>query len=235
MTTAYTSLLGLALPVTGELSGTWGDVVNTSITGLLDSAVAGATTLSTDGDVTLSTTTGAANQARQAILLCTGARTAQRTITAPAQSKVYVVINATTGGYAVKLVGSGPTTGVTIPAGTSAIVAWNGSDFVFANSISQSLSTPATGSTGTLAIGDRGALVQATGTITVPNGVFAANDVVTIANTTGSSITISQGSGLTLRFAGTSVTGSRTLAQYGLATVVFLSASTALISGGGLT
>jgi hypothetical protein len=24
MTTAYTSLLGLALPVTGELSGTWG-------------------------------------------------------------------------------------------------------------------------------------------------------------------------------------------------------------------
>lgn len=25
MTTAYTSLLGLALPVTGELSGTWGN------------------------------------------------------------------------------------------------------------------------------------------------------------------------------------------------------------------
>jgi hypothetical protein len=130
MTTAYTSLLGLALPVTGELSGTWGDVVNNSITSLLDSAVAGTTNVSTDGDVTLTTTTGAANTAREAILLFSGARTALRTVTAPAQSKVYTVINATTGGYAVKLVGAGPTTGLTIPNGASATVAWNGSDFV---------------------------------------------------------------------------------------------------------
>ena len=130
MATSYTSLLGLALPVTGELQGTWGDTVNNSITSLLDTAIAGTTTLSTDGDVTLSTTTGASNQARQAILLCTGARTAQRTITAPAQSKIYTVINATSGGFAVKLVGAGPTTGLTIPAGASAVVAWNGSDFI---------------------------------------------------------------------------------------------------------
>ena len=40
MTTAYTSLLGLALPVQGELQGTWGDTVNNSITSLLDTAVA---------------------------------------------------------------------------------------------------------------------------------------------------------------------------------------------------
>ena len=95
MTTAATSLLGLGLPVTGELSGTWGDTVNNQITSLLDSAVAGTATLTTDADVTLTTTTLAANQARQAILLCTGARTALRTITAPAQSKVYTVINST--------------------------------------------------------------------------------------------------------------------------------------------
>lgn len=129
MTTAYTSLLGLALPVTGELQGTWGDVVNAEITALVDSAVAGATSLSTDADVTLSATPGVANQARQAILLCTGARSALRTITAPAQSKVYLVINNTSGGFGVKLVGAGPTTGVTITNGVSAIVAWNGSDF----------------------------------------------------------------------------------------------------------
>jgi len=130
MPTSATSLLGLALPVTGELSGTWGQTVNDSITSLLDSAIAGTTTLSTDADVTLTTTTLAANQARQAILLCTGARTVQRTITAPASSKTYVVINNTTGGFAVRLVGVGPTTGVTILAGESAQVAWNGSDFV---------------------------------------------------------------------------------------------------------
>jgi hypothetical protein len=130
MTTAYTSLLGLALPVTGELSGTWGTVVNDSITSLLDTAVAGTTNVSADSNVTLTTTTGASNQARQAILLFSGARTAIRTVTAPAQSKIYTVINATTGGFAVQLVGAGPTTGVTIANGARTVVAWNGSDFV---------------------------------------------------------------------------------------------------------
>ncbi|NBS70689.1 hypothetical protein EBT31_17515, partial [bacterium] len=130
MPSSYTSLLGLVLPVTGDLSGTWGDVVNNSLTSLLDTAIAGTTTLSTDADVTLTTTTGSANQARQAILLCSGSRTGIKTITAPAQSKIYTIINATTGGYSVKLVGVGPTTGVTIVSGESALCAWNGSDFV---------------------------------------------------------------------------------------------------------
>ena len=130
MTTAYTSLLGLALPVTGELSGTWGDTVNDSITSLLDSAVSGTTTLSSDADVTLTTTTGAANTARQAVMLWTAGGTATRTITAPAQSKVYLVINKTTSTQSIKLVGVGPTTGVTIIAGESSVCAWNGVDFI---------------------------------------------------------------------------------------------------------
>jgi hypothetical protein len=130
MTTAYTSLLGLALPVTGELSGTWGDTVNNSITSLLDSAIAGTTTISSDADVTLSTTTGAANTSREAILLWTAGGTVTRTITAPAQSKVYVVINASTSTQSIKLVGVGPTSGVTIIQGEKAVCAWNGSDFV---------------------------------------------------------------------------------------------------------
>jgi hypothetical protein len=129
MATSYTSLLGLALPVTGELSGTWGDTVNNSITALLDSAVAGTTTLSADADVTLTTTTGAANQARSAIILWTASNGATtRNITAPAQSKAYLVINAGTGSIVIR--GVGPTTGVTIPSSARALVAWNGSDFV---------------------------------------------------------------------------------------------------------
>ena len=130
MTTAATSLLGLALPVTGELSGTWGDTVNTSLTALLDTAIAGTTTLSTDADVTLTTTTLAANQSRQAIILWTAGGTATRTITAPAQSKPYIVINKTSSTQSIKIVGVGPTTGVTIAAGSTALVAWNGVDFV---------------------------------------------------------------------------------------------------------
>lgn len=143
--TNFSPLLGLALPTTGDLSGTWGVTVNDSITSLLDTAVAGTTTLSTDGDVTLSTTNGAANQARSATLLCTGARTALRTITAPAQSKAYVVINQTTGGFAVKVVGSGPTTGVTIANGEKALIAWDGSDFVLVSAIPIDLTTDVTG------------------------------------------------------------------------------------------
>ena len=130
MATAYTSLLGLALPVTGELSGTWGDTVNNAITGLLDTAVAGTTTITADADITLSTTSGASNEARQAIILWTAGGTVTRTITAPAQSKVYVVINKTSSTQSIKLVGVGPTTGVTIIANESAVCAWNGVDFI---------------------------------------------------------------------------------------------------------
>jgi hypothetical protein len=127
--TNFSPLLGLALPTTGDLSGTWGTTVNDSITSLIDSAVAGTTTLSADADVTLSTTNGAANQARNAIILWTASNGATtRNITAPAQSKAYLVINAGTGSIVFR--GSGPTTGVTVASGTRALVAWNGSDFV---------------------------------------------------------------------------------------------------------
>jgi hypothetical protein len=129
MTTGNTTLLGLALPVEGELDGTWGDVVNDSITSLLDSAVAGTTTLSADTDVTLTDTSLAANQARQAVILWTASNGATtRNITAPARSKAYIVINAGTGSIVLR--GVGPTTGVTIVAGRRSLVAWNGSDFV---------------------------------------------------------------------------------------------------------
>jgi trimeric autotransporter adhesin len=127
--TNFSPLLGLALPTTGDLSGTWGTTVNDQITQLIDSAVAGTTTLSADTDVTLSTTNGAANQARNAVILWTASNGATtRNITAPAQSKAYLVINAGTGSIVIR--GSGPTTGVTLPAGARALVAWNGSDFV---------------------------------------------------------------------------------------------------------
>jgi hypothetical protein len=140
MPTAFTPLLGLALPVQGELSGTWGDTVNTSITNLLDTAVAGTTTLSTDGNVTLTSSTGISDQARSAVILLSGARTAIRTVTAPARSKVYVVVNATTGGFATQFVGVGPTTGVTVESGATVILVWNGTDFARVSSDGSSAS-----------------------------------------------------------------------------------------------
>ena len=142
--TNFTPLLGLALPTTGDLSGTWGTTVNTAITDLLDDAVAGTVTLSANADVTLTTTNGADNQARNAVILWTASNGATtRNITAPAQSKTYIVINAGTGSVVIR--GSGPTTGITIPSGARAMVAWNGSDFVKIVSNPVSLTTDVTG------------------------------------------------------------------------------------------
>lgn len=129
MSTSYTSLLGLALPTTGELSGTWGDTVNNYITQYLDASIAGALTV--NADTTLTKTTNAslgATSSQYAILIASGHST-NITVTAPAASKAYLVIN-TSGTYTVKIRGAGPTTGVTLAVNEKALVAWNGSDFV---------------------------------------------------------------------------------------------------------
>lgn len=187
MPTGNTSLLGLALPVQGELPGTWGDVVNDSITSLVDSAVAGTTTLGTDADVTLTTTALASNQARQAVLLWTASNGATtRNITAPAQSKPYIVINAGTG--SVVLRGAGPTTGVTIVSGERCLAAWNGSDFVKIATSNTSVGDvvgPASATDGNLAAfdGTTGKLIKQAATVTVAQGgtslsTLTANNVI---------------------------------------------------------
>jgi hypothetical protein len=105
----------------------------------------------------------------------------------------------------------------------------------FVDQLRSLLAATTTSSGGTLVIGDRGTLVSVTAGVTVPANIFAANDVVTIYNNSGSNITITQGGSLTLRQVGTATTGNRTLAQRGLVTVVFISTTEAVISGGGLT
>lgn len=84
-------------------------------------------------------------------------------------------------------------------------------------------------------IANRGDLVICTGNPTIPSGIFAGGDIFTLYNNTAGNLTITQGSGLTLRLVGTATTGSRTLAQRGLVTVTFINTNEAVISGGGLT
>lgn len=138
MTTAYSTNLGLALPVQGELSGTWGDTVNNGITQYSDIAIAGTLTLNGDGAVTLSNTNGNASgtnigstTAQYAILKITGTLTTTKVITAPASSKIYLVDNAATGG-SVTIKASGQT-GYTVAVGTKAYVYFNGTDYVLAS------------------------------------------------------------------------------------------------------
>lgn len=186
MATSYTNLLGFALPVTGELNGAWGDVVNNSITELVEDSIAGSATASvTSGDWTLTTTgSGVSNQARSAILIPTGTPGTTRNIIAPSSSKAYIVDNKSDG--AVVLKGSA-TTGATVAAGTTALVAWDGSDFVL---VSQSLSN----AIGTLAVSKGGTGLTATptnGQIDIGNGSGFTRSTLTA----GSGVTITNGSG----------------------------------------
>lgn len=144
MTINFTSLLKLGQPVSGTESGTWGDAVNYTVTSYLDIAISGTQTISADADVSLVLTSGTnsvtnigSTTAQYAILNCTGSRTAVRNINVPNSSKIYVVLNQTTGSpspFGVTIRGTtGPstyTTGVTIANGKYAVVAWAGSDFV---------------------------------------------------------------------------------------------------------
>ena len=182
-----TPLLGLILPVQGDLSGTWGDTINDSITSLLDSAVAGTTTLSTDADVTLTSTDYVANQARQAIIRWTASNGATtRNVTAPAHSKTYVVINAGTGSIVFR--GAGPTPGVTVISGEKCVVAWSDSDFVkVASSTSNGTVTSvsvasANGFAGTVATATTTPAITLTTSIT---GVLKGNGTAISAATAG--------------------------------------------------
>lgn len=88
----------------------------------------------------------------------------------------------------------------------------------------------------TLAASDIGKHISiTTGGVTVPSGVFAIGDTISIYNNSTSNQTITQGGSVTLRQAGTANTGNRTLAQYGIATVLCVASNTFVISGAGLT
>lgn len=195
MASSYTTLLGLVLPVTGELTNTWGTTVNSQLTQLIEDAIANSSTASvTAADWTLTTTGGgASNEARTAILIATGTpgaviegsitgttltvtsttsgsikagqtlsgtgvttgttvvsgagstwtispsqtvasttitATITRYINAPKLSKTYVAINQTDNLLYVRGGPSTPTAGALIRPNSSAVVAWNGSDFV---------------------------------------------------------------------------------------------------------
>jgi len=194
MATGATGQLGLALPVQGELSGTWGNTVNNGITEYTNIAIAATLTLTGDGAVTLQNTTGDASAsnitssltgagtvtAQFAIVRVTGTLTTAKVVTAPSYSKTYTVVNAATGGI-VTFKASGQT-GVSIAVGESAFVYYNGTDYVKVSGTS-AVSSFTAGTTGfTPSTATTGAVTLA-GTLATTNGgtgltSFTANGVV---------------------------------------------------------
>jgi hypothetical protein len=165
---------------------------------LIDSAIAGTTTLSVDADATLTSTDYVANEARQAILLWTASNGATtRNITAPARSKAYIVVNAGTGSIVLR--GAGPTTGVTVVAGERCLAAWNGSDFVkVASSVADGVTS--VGGTGTVNGITLTGTVTSTGNLTLGGSLTGVNLATQVTGTLpvangGTGVTTSTGTG----------------------------------------
>lgn len=97
---------------------------------------------------------------------------------------------------------------------------------------------PSSTSSGNLTLTDAGKHVYVSAGVTVPPNSTAPFDigtVITIVNSSASSITVTQGSGVTLRLSGSSSTGNRTLAAYGLCSAIKVATDTWYISGSGMT
>jgi hypothetical protein len=132
-------------------------------------------------------------------------------------------------------------TGATTAGGARTAIGLSSSDNVTFNSVSdvngsmRSVPANSQGSTYSLVIGDVGKFISASNTVTVPSGIFAAGDAVSIYNNTSSTQTITQGGGVTMYLVGTSTTGNRSIAQRGVATVLCVASNTFVITGAGLS
>ena len=187
MPSSYTTLLKLELPLQGELSGTWGNVVNTAITTPVSEAIAGTRTITIAGaNYTLTNGNGAtSNEARYMALRVEGTAGAARDVICPAASKLYVFFNDTTDGYAITLKTSAGS-GIAVPVGQRRLLYCNGTDVVEAitgfSSISLTTALAATsGGTGqsSFAVGDL--LYASTTTALSKLTVGATNAVLTVA------------------------------------------------------
>ena len=252
MTYANTTLLGLNQPTTGSESGVWGDDVNNGFTQLVDLAVAGTNNITQDSDITLAISNGSNSSsftstatnstvAQYAILNCTGSRTAARNIIVPASSKLYVIYNNTSGGFAITVKKSAGT-GVAIANGEKALIYY---DNVTATDVVKIVSTTTLGTvtTGTwnasvigAAYGGTGVANNAANTITFtgnyslgltltanttatfPTSGYHIATVTNMANNpvtgTPSSSTYLRGDGTWATISATTPGGSNTYVQY---------------------
>ncbi len=130
MATQYTDKLKLALPTQGELSGTWGTVVNDNITSMVEEAIAGRSVINTwtTNAHTLTTADGTTSEARCAMLEFTDTGTALTgagEVICPAKAKLYVAKNDAGQTITVKT-SSG--TGIAIPDGETMWVYCDGTN-----------------------------------------------------------------------------------------------------------
>lgn len=161
MTSTYSPILRIQLIGTGDQANTWGNTTNVNLSTILEQAIAGAVEIVVpDSDIQLSSNDGTYDQAREMILLVTGTLSQARTIYVPSVSKIYVVKNATTGGFPINVQTLTPgADAVAVPNGKSGFIYSDGEDFAnVVQSVANAVITGGTisGLTTPLAIADGG-------------------------------------------------------------------------------
>ena len=103
MASTFSTRLRIELIGAGEQDGAWYATANTQLGTIIEEAVAGVASVTHDdsANYTLTTNSGASDEARQMVLTIGGTLTAARNVVVPTSEKIYVVHNNTAGGYAV--------------------------------------------------------------------------------------------------------------------------------------
>jgi hypothetical protein len=133
MASTYSPSLKLTLIGDGDQAGIWGQTTNTNLGTLIEQAITGVTSITmSDANYTLTNFNGVSDEARNAVLVVTGANNSVKDLIPPVVEKVYIVANNTTGGYAIRVIGASGT-GVSIPNGATQVVYCDGTNFIAAS------------------------------------------------------------------------------------------------------
>jgi hypothetical protein len=221
---SYSTSLRLVLPTTGEYPGSWGTQVNTGLTNLVDTSIAGTASITmVAANYTLSTANGAADESRAMFLVLGGTPGASYQVICPAVSKLYFVTNNT--GFA-QTVKTSAGTGISVPNGARIALRCDGTDVVealnYVGSLtigSITLSTPlgiASGGTGSSSTTYCSLTANVSGTLPVGSGGTGATTLTGLVKGNGTSA-------FSAAVAGTDYvtpTGSETLSNKTLASPV---------------
>jgi hypothetical protein len=169
-----------------------------------------------DANYTLTNFNGVLDEARNAVLVVTGVNNAQRDLIPPVVKKLYTVVNNTTGGFSIRVIGA-TGTGVVIPNGATCLIYCDGTNFI--NGLSASAGSFSVAgnitATGNASVGGN---LSVTGSIT-GNGVGIS--VINASNlTSGTVATARLGSGTAN--ASTFLRGDQTYAVPSVASVTTL-------------
>lgn len=193
MASTYSTSLKLTLIGDGDQSGIWGQTTNTNLGTLLEQAITGVQSIvMSDANYTLTNFNGISNEARNAVLVVTGVNNAQRDLIPPVVEKLYTIVNNTTGGYPIRVIGA-TGTGVTIPNGVTALVYCDGTNFV--NGL--------TGTSGNFSV--NGTVTATTGTFTSVSGNGVALTAINASNITSGTIANARTTGASANGASTIV------------------------------